>query len=278
MHLGVSIIVDITVSNIILKDIHYFSFDDKGDDLPLSSPLITTWIAVATLDYEANNSINLAKPLSAIPVSNKLQKYAVRKLFYQWIFKRFEKAGFQYIDNHREIYSNSDRASKPYHLLSQQYLILSNANFPYRLLPFNYYVCFSHSGNQVTCAINKYCPIGIDTEINTISMQVAERFYTSKEIEWLRQLNPNQRPEAISVLWMLKEALIKKTTTKKASLLSGLKTNVLLPAQNLLLSHRNENSRSSTNVHNVYSYQDISNSLKNTIYVYLPKYNVIAMW
>ena len=270
--------MDITMSNIILEDIHYFSFDDKGDDLPLSSPLITTWIAVATLDYRVNNSIDLAKPLSTIPVSNKLQKYAVRKLLYQWVFKRFEKAGFQYIDNHREIYSNSDKASKPYHLLSQQYLILSDANFPYRLLPFNYYVCFSHSGNKVTCAINKYCPIGIDTEINTISMQVAERFYSSEEVKWLQQLNPNQQPEAMSVLWMLKEALIKKTMANKANLLSGLKINVLLPAQNLLLSHNNENGGSPTKVHNVSYHQDMSDPLKSIIYVYIPNHNLIAIW
>ena len=270
--------MDITMSNIILRDIHYFSFDDKGDDLPLSLPLITTWITAATLDYEVNDSIDLAKPLSTIPVGNKLQKYAVRMLLYQWVFKQFEEAGFHYIDNHREIYSNSDKATEPYHLLSQQYLILSDSNFPYRLLPFNYYVCFSHSGNKVACAINKYCPIGIDTEINTISMQVAERFYSSEEIQWLQQLDPNQQSQSIRVLWMLKEASIKKTMENEANLLSGLKKNVLLPAQNLLFSHRNENSRSSTNVHNVYSYQDICNPLKNTIYVYLPKYNVIAIW
>ena len=270
--------MDITMSNIILEDIHYFSFDDKGDDLPLSSPLITTWIAVATLDYRVNNSIDLAKPLSTIPVSNKLQKYAVRKLLYQWVFKRFEKAGFQYIDNHKEIYSDSNKASKAYHLLSQQYLILSDANFPYRLLPFNYYVCFSHSGNQVTCAINKYWPIGIDTEINTISIQVAQRFYSSKEIQWLQQLSPDQRSDAISVLWMLKEASIKKTMANEANLLSGLKKNVLLSAQNILLSYSNENSRSSTNLHNVYYYQDVSNPLKSTIYVYSPKHKLIAIW
>ena len=278
MHLGVSIIVDITVSNIILKDIHYFSFDDKGNDLPLSSPLITTWIAVATLDYKVNNSIALAKPLSTIPVSNQFQKYAVRKLLYQWVFKQFEEAGFHYFDNHREIYSNSDKATEPCYLLSRQYLILSDANFPYRLLPFNYYVCFSHSGNQVTCAINKYWPIGIDTEINTISLQVAQRFYTTKEIEWLQQLDPNQQSEAIRVLWMLKEASIKKTMENEANLLSGLKKNVLLPAQNLLFSHSNKNSSSPTNIHNIYSYQNIRYPLKNTIYVYLPKYNVIAIW
>lgn len=270
--------MDITMSNIILKDIHYFSFDDKGDDLSLSSPLITTWIAVATLDYEANNSIDLAKPLSTIPVSNKLQKYAVRKLLYQWVFKQFEKAGFQYIDNHREIYSDSNEATEPCYLLSQQYLALIDPNFPYRLLPFNYYVCFSHSGNQVTCAINKYCPIGIDTEINTISMQVAERFYSSEEIQWLKQLSLSQQQKAISILWMLKEALIKKTTTKKASLLSGLKKNVLIPAKNLMFSYTNENANSYTIVHNVYSYQDISNPLKSTIFVYIPNHNLIAIW
>ena len=266
------------MSNIILEDIHYFSFDDKGDDLPLSSPLITTWIAVATLDYRVNNSIDLAKPLSTIPVSNKLQKYAVRKLLYQWVFKRFEKAGFQYIDNHKEIYSDSNKASKAYHLLSQQYLILSNANFPYRLLPFNYYVCFSHSGNQVTCAINKYWPIGIDTEINTISIQVAQRFYSSKEIQWLQHLIPDQRSDAISVLWMLKEASIKKTMANEAKLLSGLKKNMLLPAKYLLLSHDNESSSSSTNIHNVSYHQDMSNPLKSIIYVYIPNHNLIVIW
>ena len=266
------------MSNIILKDVHYFSFDDKGNDLPLSSPLITTWIAVATLDYEVNDGSDLAKPISTIPVSNQLQKYAVRKLLYQCAFKRFEEAGFHYIDNHREIYSNSDKATEPCYLLSQQYLALIDTNFPYRLLPFNYYVCFSHSGNQVTCAINKYWPIGIDTEINTISIQVAQRFYSSKEIQWLQHLIPDQRSDAISVLWMLKEASIKKTMANEAKLLSGLKTNVLLPAQNLLLSHNNENGGSPTKVHNFYYYQDVSNPLKSTIYVYSPKHKLIAIW
>jgi len=266
------------MSNIILKDVHYFSFDDKGNDLPLSSPLITTWIAVATLDYEVNDGSDLAKPLSTIPVSNQLQKYAVRKLLYQWLFKMFEGVSFQYVDNHREIYSNSDKATEPCYLLSQQHLALIDTNFPYRLLPFNYYVCFSHSGNQVTCAINKYWPIGIDTEINTISIQVAQRFYSSKEIQWLQQLSPDQRSEAISVLWMLKEASIKKTMANGAKLLSGLKKNMLLPAKDLLLSHNNESSSFSTNVHNVYSHQDMSDSLKNIIYVYIPNHNLIAIW
>lgn len=266
------------MSNIILKDVHYFNFDDKGNDLPLSSPLITTWSAVATLDYEVNDGSDLAKPLSTIPVSNKHQKYAVRKLLYQWVFQRFEEVGFQYIDNHRDIYSNSDKASEPYHLLRRQYLTLDDTNFPYRLLPFNYYVCFSHSGNQVTCAINKYCPIGIDTEINTISMQVAQRFYSSKEIQWLQQLSPDQQSEAISVLWMLKEASIKKTMANEAKLLSGLKKNMLLPAKYLLLSHNNESSSSSTNVHNVCYHQDMSDPLKSIIYVYIPNHNLIAIW
>lgn len=266
------------MSNIILKDVHYFSFDDKGNDLPLSSPLITTWIAVATLDYEVNDGSDLAKPLSTIPVSNQLQKYAVRKLLYQWAFKRFEEAGFHYIDNHREIYSNSDKATEPCYLLSQQYLALIDTNFPYRLLPFNYYVCFSHSGNQVTCAINKYWPIGIDTEINTISIQVAQRFYSSKEIQWLQQLSPDQRSDAISVLWMLKEASIKKTIANEAKLLSGLKKNMLLPVKDLLLSHNNESSSSSTNVHNVSYHQDMSDPLKSIIYVYIPNHNLIVIW
>ena len=266
------------MSNIILKDVHYFSFDDKGNDLPLSSPLITTWIAVATLDYEVNDGSDLAKPLSTIPVSNQLQKYAVRKLLYQLAFKRFEAAGFQYVDDYREIYSENNKATEPYDLLSQQHLALIDTNFPYRLLPFNYYVCFSHSGNQVTCAINKYWPIGIDTEINTISIQVAQRFYSSKEIQWLQHLIPDQRSDAISVLWMLKEASIKKTMANEAKLLSGLKKNMLLPAKDLLLSHNNENSSASTNVHNVCYHQDMSDPLKSIIYVYIPNHNLIAIW
>lgn len=266
------------MSNIILKDVHYFSFDDKGNDLPLSSPLIITWIAVATLDYEVNDGSDLAKTLSTIPVSNQLQKYAVRKLLYQWAFKRFEAAGFQYVDDYREIYSKNNKATEPYDLLSQQHLALIDTNFPYRLLPFNYYVCFSHSGNQVTCAINKYWPIGIDTEINTISIQVAQRFYSSKEIQWLQQLSLDQRSEAISVLWMLKEASIKKTMANEAKLLSGLKKNMLLPAKDLLLSHNNENSSASTNVHNVCYHQDMSDPLKSIIYVYIPNHNLIAIW
>ena len=266
------------MSNIILKDVHYFSFDDKGNDLPLSSPLITTWIAVATLEYEDNEGRDLAKPLSTIPVSNQLQKYAVRKLLYQLAFKRFEAAGFQYVDDYREIYSKNNKATEPYDLLSQQHLALIDTNFPYRLLPFNYYVCFSHSGNQVTCAINKYWPIGIDTEINTISIQVAQRFYSSKEIQWLQHLIPDQRSDAISVLWMLKEASIKKTMANEAKLLSGLKKNMLLPAKDLLLSHNNENSSASTNVHNVCYHQDMSDPLKSIIYVYIPNHNLIVIW
>lgn len=266
------------MSNTILKDVHYFSFDDKGNDLSLFSPLITTWIAVATLDYEVNDGSDLAKTLSTIPVSNQLQKYAVRKLLYQWALKQFEAAGFQYVDDYREIYSENNKATEPYDLLSQQHLALIDTNFPYRLLPFNYYVCFSHSGNQVTCAINKYWPIGIDTEINTISIQVAQRFYSSKEIQWLQQLSLDQRLEAISVLWMLKEASIKKTMANEAKLLSGLKKNMLLPAKDLLLSHNNENSSASTNVHNVCYHQDMSDPLKSIIYVYIPNHNLIAIW
>lgn len=68
----------------------------------------------------------------------------------------------------------------------------------------------SHSGLWVICAVSD-SPIGIDIEkISNADMQVAERFFTKYEYEYLQQQGKN-KAEAFYQLWTLKESYLKYT-------------------------------------------------------------------
>ena len=70
----------------------------------------------------------------------------------------------------------------------------------------------SHSGKVALYAITNAREIGIDIEkIHPIAdaEQIAKRFFSAKEFEWLSQLSPSEKPAAFFDLWTCKEAYLK---------------------------------------------------------------------
>lgn len=265
-----------------LEHIHYFGFDSEGNSLSLTAPTASTWIAVAHYNYLEtdhlkteclkNNTIEIGQsPLRFTKTD--LQRYAVRKLFYKLLFKLFESHPFHYV--------NPELEYESIRLLPLKGLILNQSDYPYRLLPNNCYVCFTHSGNQVACAINKSQPIGIDLETHQVSLKIAKRFYNPKEIDWLLTLNTPQQNQALNVLWMLKESTIKTHIADKAKLIKGLKLNLLLAAQQLMSDSFNacNNIVISSNItYSEHHCQYQNYSTVQTTYVYLPNSNLVAVW
>ena len=155
-------------------------------------------------------------------------------------------------------------------------LRLLENRYPYRLLPFNYYVCFTHSANKIACAIHSDKVIGIDLEANPVSMKVAERYYTPQEKHWLSQLDIDYLPQALKLLWMLKEASIKHSAASNPHLLSGLKEDKLIAAQELLpVSTKEQDIKSSEQI---YCYQDSADLENSTTYVYIATESIVTIW
>ncbi|OUA56147.1 4'-phosphopantetheinyl transferase family protein [Bacillus thuringiensis] len=80
---------------------------------------------------------------------------------------------------------------------------------PYiRELPgFHYNI--SHSGNRVVCVTDSK-PIGIDIElIKPINLQIAQRFFTKEEYEFLTNQSHNDQLSCFYDFWTLKESFIK---------------------------------------------------------------------
>lgn len=76
-------------------------------------------------------------------------------------------------------------------------------DFPY--FQFN----VSHSGNWVVCAFDEY-PIGIDVEqMKDIKLDIAERFFTRQELEYLLSKQESERLNCFYSFWTLKESYIK---------------------------------------------------------------------
>ena len=268
---------DFTIKNLSLSDIHYFGFDIQGHSSPLFSAKTCAVIAVSSFVYPSTD-INSANTKTDSKIDNKpllakSQKYAVRKLLFQLIFKKMKSWVFTYIDINEV------------NLLKVSGIRLLENNYPYRLLPFNYYVCFTHSANKVACAIHSKQLIGIDLEINPVSMKVARRYYTSEEKNWLSQLDNDRLPQARKLLWLLKEASIKQTKTNKANLLSGLKESKLLAAKKLMPESAKAQDCTSDisainkeTIAHTHCFQDLTDSENTATYVYIVAENLVAIW
>lgn len=87
--------------------------------------------------------------------------------------------------------------------------ILDESTFPYRLTHSFYYVCFSHSAQQVAVAISHQHPVGIDIELGAIKWHVAQRYYHVEELAVLQRLPQTQRDTVSRLLWQTKESVIK---------------------------------------------------------------------
>ena len=268
---------DFIAKNLSLTHTQYFGFDSQGHSSPLLSATTDVAVAVSSFVYPSTN-VNSANTkadsrIDKKPLLAKAQKYAVRKLLFQLIFEKIKDRMFTYVEcNHVD-------------LLNASCLRLVESSYPYSLLPFNYYVCFTHSANKIACAIHIKQIIGIDLEANPVSMKVAQRYYTLEEKKWLAQLDNNRLPQARKLLWSLKEASIKQTKTNKANLLSGLKESKLLAAQKLMpepIKHQDRatnmsisNNQISTRI---YRYQGLTDPKTTATYVYIASENLVAIW
>ncbi len=87
--------------------------------------------------------------------------------------------------------------------------VLDESAFPYRLTHSHYYVCFSHSAQQVAVAISRQHPVGIDIELGVIKWHVAQRYYHVEELAVLQKLPQAQRDTVSRLLWQTKESFIK---------------------------------------------------------------------
>lgn len=113
---------------------------------------------------------------------------------------------------------------------------LYEQGFPYYFIyqQTKYFVSFSHSREQIAVLISPCQNIGVDIEDKMISYQVAERFFHQAELFWLNSLSKSKQNTAMSLLWTLKESLI-KTGLKADSLVKGLGKNIFdeVPQQHL---------------------------------------------
>lgn len=76
-------------------------------------------------------------------------------------------------------------------------------------LPSFHYNC-THSGEWVAIAISDM-PVGVDIEVlKDMGMDIAKRFFTQKECQYIKNAPHNHRTKHFFDLWTLKEAYIKK--------------------------------------------------------------------
>ena len=104
------------------------------------------------------------------------------------------------------------------------------ANFPYHFITangFTWYVSFSHSRQHAAVLISPYTNIGIDVEDSTISHQVASRFFSPHEYQWLNQKSAVNQAILRNLLWRLKECSIKTHQNADKQLIKELKHDVL---------------------------------------------------
>lgn len=107
---------------------------------------------------------------------------------------------------------------------------LMEANFPYHFITadgYTWYVSFSHSRQHAAVLISPYTNIGIDVEDSAISHQVAARFFSFHEYQWLNQKPAVHQAVLRNLLWRLKECAIKVHQNADKQLTKELKHDVL---------------------------------------------------
>lgn len=107
---------------------------------------------------------------------------------------------------------------------------LMEANFPYYFITadgYTWHVSFSHSCQHAAVLISPYTNIGIDVEDSAISHQVASRFFSPHEYQWLNQKPAVNQAVLRNLLWRLKECSIKTHQNADKQLIKELKHDVL---------------------------------------------------
>jgi 4'-phosphopantetheinyl transferase len=71
----------------------------------------------------------------------------------------------------------------------------------------------THGGNLVAVAFCNDHEVGIDVEANDrkVNLEIAERYFTPSEAEFLQKTPSHQRPHTFLRLWTIKEAYLKMT-------------------------------------------------------------------
>ena len=107
---------------------------------------------------------------------------------------------------------------------------LMDTNFPYYFITadgYTWHVSFSHSRQHAAVLISPYTNIGIDVEDSAISHQVASRFFSPHEYQWLNQKPAVNQAVLLNLLWRLKECSIKTHQHADKQLIKELKHDVL---------------------------------------------------
>lgn len=107
---------------------------------------------------------------------------------------------------------------------------LMDTNFPYHFITadgYTWYVSFSHSRQHAAVLMSPYTNIGIDVEDSAISHQVASRFFSPHEYQWLNQKPAVNQVILRNLLWRLKECAIKTHQNADKQLIKELKHDVL---------------------------------------------------
>lgn len=107
---------------------------------------------------------------------------------------------------------------------------LMDTNFPYHFITadgYTWYVSFSHSRQHAAVLISPYTNIGVDVEDSAISHQVASRFFSPHEYQWLNQKPAVNQAVLRNLLWRLKECSIKTHQNADKQLIKELKHDVL---------------------------------------------------
>ena len=107
---------------------------------------------------------------------------------------------------------------------------LMEGNFPYHFITadgYTWYVSFSHSRQHAAVLMSPYTNIGIDVEDSAISHQVASRFFSPHEYQWLNQKPAVNQVILRNLLWRLKECSIKTHQNADKQLIKELKHDVL---------------------------------------------------
>lgn len=156
------------------------------DDIQFTTLNSTTYCASASLTLVSSSAV-MTQTLDAKKIKRQSQRAAVRML----LTKLLSELGIE--DS------------------------LDESAFPYRLTSQRYYVCFSHSANQVAVVLSYQRAAGIDIEVNKVAWPVAKRYYHPSEIAMLESLPRAQRDYLVKILWQIKESKIKIEQHKLAA-------------------------------------------------------------
>lgn len=149
---------------------------------------------------------------------------------------------FEIIPNHTDLYldkldnypqkTGSQACRELLAIIQQQNNLtapLQIDNFPYHFSTQQqtYFVCFSHSQQQIAILLSKSAKIGVDIEDKLIKDNVVQRFFAKNEQQWINNLTKPQQSLAKKMLWTLKESIVKSLANPQSILITTLKQDLI---------------------------------------------------